>query len=408
MISFSPTDDQKMMEDAVAQLARSTLRPRMREHEKARSLAEDVRKVAHEMGLGLVAIPAELGGAGLGLTTAVLLEEALAVGDSAAPFGLAGPGALGFVVSELGSAEQAARLLAPFAADDGFARFGAVAWSERNAVRERRGLATTAVKTEGGAYRIDGVKSYVLNADRANALVVFAQLDAAAEWGGIGAFVVERGAKGLSVGERETTLGLDVASVCDVTFDGVVVAAENRLGAALGSEAFAAGVIRFFAKYALLVAARGVGLACAAFETTREYCDSRIAFGKPVGHFQAIAFTLADRAMDVEAARALVHRAAHAWDSGAPERDALRLTGQAVSFVHEAAMRCGDDAVQLHGGAGFIRDYPVEKWMRDAKQLQLCALTAEQADQLVAAIELGQPLDPAWLLPSAESQNVFT
>jgi alkylation response protein AidB-like acyl-CoA dehydrogenase len=140
---------------------------------------------------------------------------------------------------------------------------------------------------------------------------------------------------------------------------------------------------------------------------TREYCDTRVAFGKPIGHFQAVAFTLADRAMDVEAARALVWRAAFLWDSGAPEKDALLATAHAVSFAHEAAMRCGDDAVQLHGGAGFMRDYPVEKMMRDAKQLQLCGMTAEHADQLAACIELGRPVDPAVVLPSADSQNAF-
>jgi alkylation response protein AidB-like acyl-CoA dehydrogenase len=120
-----------------------------------------------------------------------------------------------------------------------------------------------------------------------------------------------------------------------------------------------------------------------------------------------VAFTLADRAMDVDAARNLVWRAAWLWDTGAPENDALLATAYAISFTHEAAMRAGDDAVQLHGGAGFMRDYPVEKLMRDAKQLQLCGMTAEQADQLAAAIELGRPLDPGAILPSAETQNAF-
>ena len=152
-------------------------------------------------------------------------------------------------------------------------------------------------------------------------------------------------------------------------------------------------------KNALVMAARAVGLSRAAFELTREYCDTRVAFGKPVGHFQAVAFTLADRAMDLEAARGLVWRAAWLWDSKAPEKEALLASAYAISFAHEAAMRAGDDAVQLHGGAGFMRDYPVEKLMRDAKQLQLCGMTAEHADQLAAALELGRPVDPAFHPP---------
>jgi alkylation response protein AidB-like acyl-CoA dehydrogenase len=230
---------------------------------------------------------------------------------------------------------------------------------------------------------------------------------------------------------RATTLGLDAASFGGVRFDDVVVPASARLGAGLEPAAFTAAVIRFFARSALLVAARAVGLSRAAFEVTRDYVDGRKAFGKPIGHFQAVAFTVADRAMDVESARALVWRAASAWDgfdrargklpaagdaaalakAKAPppptEGECLLATAQAVAFAHEAAMRCGDDGVQLHGGAGFMRDYPVEKLMRDAKQLALCTLTAEHADQLAAAVTLGLPLDPALVLPTAESQNAF-
>ena len=146
---------------------------------------------------------------------------------------------------------------------------------------------------------------------------------------------------------------------------------------------------------------------------TRDYCEQRKAFGKPIGHFQAIAFTLADRATDVEAARAMVWRAAWLWDEAATSgdvgatREALLHTAWAVSFAHEAAMRAGDDAVQLHGGSGFMRDYPVEKWMRDAKQLQLCAMTAEHADQLAAAIAVNKAVELPLVLPCAESQNAF-
>jgi acyl-CoA dehydrogenase len=212
---------------------------------------------------------------------------------------------------------------------------------------------------------------------------------------------------GLTFKTRATTLGLDVASFGSIALKDVKVSRDDRLVGPSASGGFNGALVRFFAKNALVMAARSVGLSRAAFEVTRDYCDTRVAFGKPVGHFQAVAFTLADRAMDVEAARALVWRAAWLWDSGGSEKDALLATGYAVSFAHEAAMRCGDDGVQLHGGAGFMRDYPVEKLMRDAKQLQLCGMTAEQADQLAAAIELGRPLDPGAILPSAETQSAF-
>jgi alkylation response protein AidB-like acyl-CoA dehydrogenase len=400
MIGFDPTEDQKAMQGAVAQLAKTTLRPRIREFEKLRGLPDDVRAAARDMGLGAVALPESLGGGGLGMTTAVLLEEEVAYGDPAAAFAFSGPHALGIAAWELGTEEQAKRILAPFLGSD--EKVGAIAWGERKAVADRPGLATTATR-DGAGWRLDGEKAYVLNADRADGFLVFAQVDAAKGWKGLGAFYVAKSAAGVKVLPRVQTLGLDAASFGGLSLSGVKVDDADRL---LGGADFDAALVRFFAKNALLIAARSVGLARAAFDVTLEYCDTRKAFGKPIGHFQAVAFTLSDRAMDVEAARALLWRAASEWDAG-QVREALRSTGWAVSFAHEAAMRGGDDAVQLHGGSGFMRDYPVEKMMRDAKQLQLCGMTAEHADQLAAAVELGLPLDPGLVLPSAESQNAF-
>ncbi len=412
MISFSLTEDQTLMRSEVAAFAGS-LRTNMRAHEAARGLPESVRKTAHDMGLGLVGLPESLGGAGLGLTTAVLLEEEIASGDPAAAFGFGGAGAFGLAVADLAGEEQAKALLSPFTAGDAHSRFGAVAWGEKAPVPDRTGFATTATK-DGDGWRLDGEKSYVLNADRAEVFLVFAQVVKEKGWGGIGAFVVRKDAPGVTVGERVRTLGLEVASIGSLRLSGVKVKNADRLEVA-GD--FSSALLRFFVKGALLVAARAVGLSRAAVEVTLEYCQTRMAFGKPVGHFQAIAFTLADRSMDVEASRAMVWRAATAWDAdggaaarvaGSPaEKDALLQSAYAISFAYEAAMRCGDDAVQLHGGAGFIRDYPVEKFMRDAKQLQLCVMTAEQADQLAAAISIGLAPDLAAVLPSAEAQNTL-
>ena len=174
----------------------------------------------------------------------------------------------------------------------------------------------------------------------------------------------------------------------------------------MGGESFDAATLRFFVKNALVMAARANGLSRTAVETTREYVETRKAFGKPVAHFQAVAFTVADRAMDSAAASAMVLRAGWMWDAKVPEKEALLASANAISFALEAAMRCGDDAVQLHGGAGFMRDYPVEKMMRDSKQLQLCGIPSECADQLAAAVLVGKRIDLG-LLPNAESQSAL-
>ena len=410
MIAFEPSDEQKMVRESVAQFAKTTLRPRLREFEKARRLPDDVLATAHEMGLPMAAFPEAVGGSGLGVVTQVLIEEELAYGDPAAPFALGGPGAYGWAAMVFSGPAGCKERLAPFVGAGAHKRVGAVAWGEKRAPRDRTGLTTTAEKTASGGWKLSGEKAYVLNADRAESFVVFAQVDATKGWHGLGAFVVPASAKGLRVTPRVETLGLDAASFGGLALDGVEVAADAQLE----HGADAQRLIWFFATQALLVAARGVGLARAAFDTTRDYCEQRKAFGKPIGHFQAVAFTLADRAMDLEGARTMVWRAAWLWDEVAraetgtkDPREALLHTAWAVSFAQEAAMRAGDDAVQLHGGSGVMRDYPVEKWMRDAKQLQLCAMTAEHADQLAAAVALGQTIDPGLVLPGPESQNVF-
>lgn len=399
MVAFSPAEDESMMQGEVASFAK-TLRTRARELEKARSVPEDIRRAAHGMGLGAISIPSSSGGAGLGLVTAMLVEEELAFGDAGAAFGLAGGASFVRAVLELGTEDDAKRLLSPLASDDGYKKFGAVAWSEKSPNKERAGFSTTA-RPLGHGHVISGEKSFVVNGALADTFIVFAQLDESRGWEGIDAFVVEASARGVKIGERAKTLGLDAANVATVTFEDTPCV---RLGQ--GSDV-SKKILKFFVKSGLIVAARAVGLAHAAFEVTREYCDTRKAFGKPVGHFQAVAFTIADRAMDVDAARSLVWRAADAWDRGLPENEALLYSAHAISFALEAAMRCGDDAVQLHGGSGFMRDYPVEKFMRDAKQLQLCVMTAEQADQLAATLEVGQPLALGNVLPTPESQNTL-
>ena len=410
MISFEPTEDQQLMVESVAAFAKNTLRPKIREFEKERGVSEAVRKTAHELGLGLVALPESVGGAGLGMMTAALLEEEVSWGEPSAGFAFGGPGAFGFAILELGTTEQAKAALAPFTASGGHSCFGAVAWGETKANKERAGFTTTATKCDAG-WTLDGTKAYVVNADRAQHFIVFAQVDLTAGWRGLGAFLVDKGASGLEVLARETTLGLDAVSFGGIQLTGVVVPDSARL---LGGADFNAALVRFFARHAVVVAARGVGLSRAAFDVTREYVDGRKAFGKPIGHFQSVAFTVADRAMDVDAGRGLVWRAASAWDvydagdrNAKDEKECLLRSAHAVAFVHEAAMRCGDDGVQLHGGAGFMRDYPVEKLMRDAKQIGLCGMTAEHADQLAGAVAIGAPIDPGLVLPTPETQNAF-
>jgi alkylation response protein AidB-like acyl-CoA dehydrogenase len=407
MIDFEPSEDQLLMRDSVAQFAKSTLAPRVREFERLRGVPEDVRKLAHEMGIGLIGVPESAGGQGLGLVTGVLLEEELGSADAGAAFGLSGPGAFGAAVVELATPEKAAELLADFAAPDSAGRFGAVAWSESSPNKERPGFLTTATR-DGDGYKLTGKKSFVHNATLADRFLVFAEVEPDKGWSGIGAFVVRRDNPGLKVLGRHDTLGLDAASFGEIALEAAAVDAAERLGESMTPADFTRATLRFFTKHALLVAARAVGLARFAVEIAIEHVGNRQAFGKPIGHFQAVAFTLADRHMDVESARWLVWRAAHAWDAKLPEKQALLASAQAVAFALEASMRAADDCVGLHGGSGFIRDLVAEKLMRDAKQLALTCPTAELFDQLATALDVGAPLDPGVVLPTPDMQPIFT
>lgn len=391
------------MRDAVAQFAKASLSERVREIEGARQVPVDIRKSAHEMCLSGVALPASVGGQELGLLTAVLLEEELGRVDAGAASALPGPGALGRAVVELATEDEARDILAPFFEPDAHDRYGAVAWSEPKPNPDRAGMTTVATKTAAG-YEITGEKCHVMAAGLADRFLVFAQEDEAAGWLGVGAFIVEADESTVKVGPRADTLGLDAAWFGGVTFE---AAKGQRVGSATGEDQVRA-ILRYFTKHALCVGARAVGLAHGAFELSREYCDTRVAFGKPIGHFQAVAFNLADRLMDVESARWMLWRAAWSWDTGEDERLSTLRSAQAVAHALEIAMVCGDDCVSLHGGMGFIRDAIAEKLMRDAKQLGVCCPTSEQLDQVAAAMELEAPLDPALVLPTPDAQAIFT
>jgi len=402
MKSFDPTEEQAMMRDTIAEFARTKLRERSREIEGKRALPEDLKTALGELGVTTLAVPEASGGSGMSALMAVLVEEELAFGDAAVPFAMPGPGALAHAIVELADDAQCKRILEPFVGD--LKRFGAVAWSEARPNPKRSGFNTIA-KREGDGFIVEGKKSFVLNAGLASTYVVFAQTDESKGWDGLGAFVIDADQKGVTVGQRYATLGLDAATFGEVSFEQVLVPAENVL---LGRGDLARATRRFFARQSLSVAARAVGLARAAWEVSRAYADERKAFGKPIGHFQSIAFLLADRHMEVEGARGLVWRAAWTLDQGRDDTEVLARCAEAAAEALEVVQQCGSDAVQVHGGAGFVRDYIVEKYMRDAKQIALCAPSTTTNDQLFAALALGAPLDPALVLPVPDIQPIFT
>jgi alkylation response protein AidB-like acyl-CoA dehydrogenase len=394
MISFGLEEEQQIIQETVRKFAAEELRPKLRDFEK-HGVPEALRRKFHELSLSLVDVPEAFGGQGAPLTTAVIVHEELAFGDPGAAVALIGPHLAAQAINLLGDDAQKQRLLPRFAASDAALSTGAVAWSERGAPLE--GFATTATRVDGG-WRLDGKKAFVVNGDGAELTVVFAQLAGASGWPGVGAFVVEKGAKGLSAGARHQLLGLEAVAAHEIVLDGVVVPDGNRL---LADGDFIARTELFFARAMLINAARQVGLARASYEFALGYTQERKAFGKPVAHFQAVAFTLADMATEVDAARWMVWRAAVDLEKGA-----WATTVEAAAHANDAAWKVADNGVQLLGGAGYVKDYPVEKWLRDTKALALFAPPNEVAELALAGRELGHFVHDG--LPSSALQPFFT
>jgi len=398
MISFSLDEEQQIVQETVRKFAADEVRPHLRAWEKAGAIPADARRAFHELGLGLLDAPESVGGAGASALTAALVHEELAFGDPGAAVALWAPHLAPAAVLELGDEAQAKRLLARFADPKGAERLGAVAWSEKGPA-PIDGFSTVAER-RGSQWALRGEKAFVVNGGRADLTIVFAQVEPGRGWEGAGAFAVEGAA--VKEGARHRLLGLETVHAAEVALAEVIVSDENRLRGGQGG--FVESVRRFFQRASLMTAARQVGLARAAYQFALDYTQERQAFGKPVAHFQAIAFTLAEMHMDVEAARWMVWRAAAQPASADVPR--ARAVAQAAIHANEAAWRVADNGVQLLGGAGFVQDYPVEKWLRDTKALALTAPTDQLEQLALASVELGHPVDAT--LPSTAIQPILT
>jgi alkylation response protein AidB-like acyl-CoA dehydrogenase len=369
-ISFTLTPEQRELQELACDFAAAYLRPIAAEWDWKGEYPPGLLARAAALGLTSYRIPTEYGGGGVDAVTGAIVAEELSFGCA----GLAGPiGATMFPVRPLvrfGSEEQRRRYLARLASADGCP--AAIAFTEPHAGSDLNALRTSA-RRDGDAWLLSGEKCYITNGGIAELTVVFARAEA-----GISAFVVEREDPGVRAGRKEDTLGLRASHTGSLILEDARIPAERLLGKE--GEGFAIAV-DFFEHSRPQVAAGAVGLARAAFEYAAAYAREREAFGKPLITKQAVAFKLADMAMEIEAARLLTWHACAALDSG---EDAVLLGSYAKAFAADTAMRAATEAVQVLGGAGVIRDHPVEKWLRDAKVFQIVEGTSEIQRHVIA------------------------
>jgi alkylation response protein AidB-like acyl-CoA dehydrogenase len=369
-ISFRPTPEQRELQALAHEFAERELRPIAAKWDEREDFPPELLAAAARAGLTSYLVPREYGGGGVDHVTAALVAEELSWGCA----GLAATlQATMFPVRPLllaGTEEQRERWLPRLASEEGC--LAAIAFTEPGAGSDVAAIEATA-RRDGDAYVLDGEKVYVTNGGIADVTIVFAKVD-----GAITAFVLERGDPGVHAGRKERKLGLRASYTGSIVLDGARIPHDRRLGEEGDGFRIA---MDFFLHSRPGVAAGAVGVARAAFEHAAAYARERRAFGKPLLAKQAVAFKLADMAMEVEAARLLVWRACEALDAG---DDAGLLGSFAKAFAADAAMRATTDAVQVLGGAGVMRDHPVEKWMRDAKVFQIVEGTSEIQRHVVA------------------------
>src|SRR5947208_1729645 len=369
-ISFEPTDEQRELQALAHEFAERELRPIAREWDEREEYPSGLLAKAASAGLTSYAIPAEYGGAGAGSVTGALVAEELSWGCA----GLASTiQATMFPVRPLlryGTEEQRERYLPLLAHEEG--TLAAIAFTEAHTGSDLAAIRATA-RRDGDAWILDGEKVYVTNGGIAELTVVFAQAEE-----GITPFLVEGGDPGVTAGRKERKLGLRASYTGSLVLDDARVPPGRVLGEP--GEGFRVAM-DFFEVSRPQVAAAAIGVARAAFEHAADYAREREAFGRPIVDRQGVYLMRDDMALENETTLRLIWRACAAVDAG---RDAGLLGSYAKAFAGDPAMRVTTDAVQILGGAGIMRDHPVEKWMRDAKVFQVVEGTSEIQRQIVA------------------------
>jgi len=380
-MDFSLTEDQKMLKTMLRDFATNELEPVAAEiDEKGEFPAEQVKKIA-DLGLMGLTIPEEYGGEGKGMVEFCIAIEELtrASAATAAYFRVS----LSLAISPIilfANHEQKQRWLVPHAKGDLLACFGL---TEAGAGSDPASMETTATKKNGG-YLLNGNKLFISVGAEAGIAVVFATLDKSLRHKGIAAFVVDKGTPGFSVGKIEKKLGFRGLSAVELVFQDCYVPAENRLGEE--GQGFRVA-LEALDESRVTVGAEAVGIAQAAFEAATSYAMERQQYGQRIANFQAIQWMLADMATQIEAARLLTYQAAWLHDQGLPY---IKESAMAKLFASEISSFVTNKALQVHGGYGYTKDYPLERYLRDAKLTEIYEGTSEMMRMTIARALVGK------------------
>ena len=367
-MDFRLSEEQQLLRRTVREFAETEIRPHVRDWDQAQHFPVELVPKLASLGLLGVQFPESDGGAGMSaIDYCICIEELARVDPGVALSVAAHNGLCAAHIAMFGSEEQKREYLVPLARGE---KIGAWALTESSSGSDAAGMRTTATLV-GDCWELNGSKAFTTHGRVGDVLVAMAVTDRAAGSKGISAFILERGTPGMTPGKKEDKLGMRASDTSEVIFDRCRIPANRLLGEA--GQGFV-GAMQVLDAGRIGIAALAVGLAQGAYEAALRYAQERKAFGRTISEFQAIQWKLADNATRIEAARLLTYRAAAMKDRG------VRTTVEsaiAKLFSSEIAVKAADDCVQIHGGYGFVKDYPAEKYFRDVKLTTIGEGTSE-------------------------------
>lgn len=368
LMDFTLSEEHQLIREATREFAEQVLAPGVIERDEKAETPKEILDALGQQGLMGIMVKPEYGGSGLdNIAYAIVMEEIARVDAGISVYVTVQNSLVNWGIQEYGTEEQKKKYLPLLASGQWI---GAFCLSEPEAGSDATHQKTTAIK-KGDHYVLNGIKNWISSAGKASLFVVIAQSDPSKGYKGINAFIVERDWKGVTIGPKENKMGIRSSDTHSVIFEDVIVPEENRIGPEGFGFKFAMNVLN---GGRIGIAAQAVGIAQGAYERARQYATERIAFGVPIAEHQAIRFKLADMATRIEGARLLTWRAAWLKDQHLPY---AKESAMAKLFAAETAMFVTREAVQIHGGYGYVREYHVERMMRDAKITEIYEGTSE-------------------------------
>ncbi|HEX7401869.1 MAG TPA: acyl-CoA dehydrogenase [candidate division Zixibacteria bacterium] len=377
-MDFELTEEQRMVKEAAADFAKNTLLPKAQEFDEKEEIPKEIYKELGELGYLGMLLPEEYGGSNLDFVSYICAMEEFAKACAALMISLSVHNSLvSDAILNFGTPEQKKKYLPLLARGE---KLGAYSLTEPGAGTDAGGLKTTAI-LQGGHFLVNGTKTFVTNGGIADLFMVFVLTKPELKSKGVSCLLVDKGTEGFSIGVKEKKMGLRGSDTRELSFADGKIPKENLLGKENEGFKIALSLLN---SGRIGVGSQCVGIAQAAYEEALKYSKERVQFGQPICNFQAIAFKLADMVMQIDAARLLVYRAAHLKDK---RKKCIQEASIAKLFASEMANRVVNEAVQIHGGYGYMKEYAVERYFRDARVTEIYEGTSE-AQRIVISREL--------------------